>query len=158
MRVAAFDRQSDGWMRNQTLGKNNTGNYDERGARVRLAYALAPAWDLDLSLSRLELDNGYDGFTFDNSRRSLADAPGQDALDSTLGSLRLTRADLPGGLRATLLIAGSEGHIDYGYDEDWTFEGFHPDGYSSEDRYRRDRQTTTAELRLQQLEDLAPGP
>ena len=156
VRVAAFDRQSDGWMRNQTLGKNDTGNYDERGARVRLAYALAPAWDLDLSLSRLELDNGYDGFTFDNSRRSLADAPGQDALDSTLGSLRLTRADLPGGLRATLLIAGSEGHIDYGYDEDWTFEGFHPDGYSSEDRYRRDRQTTTAELRLQQLEGSRP--
>ena len=156
VRVAAFDRQSDGWMRNQTLGKNDTGNYDERGARVRLAYALAPAWDLDLSLSRLELDNGYDGFTFDNSRRSLADAPGQDALDSTLGSLRLTRADLPSGLRATLLIAGSEGHIDYGYDEDWTFEGFHPDGYSSEDRYRRDRQTTTAELRLQQLEGSRP--
>ena len=156
VRVAAFDRQSDGWMRNQTLGKNDTGNYDERGARVRLAYALAPAWDLDLSLSRLELDNGYDGFTFDNSRRSLADAPGQDALDSTLGSLRLTRADLPSGLRATLLIAGSEGHIDYGYDEDWACEGFHPDGYSSEDRYRRDRHTTTAELRLPQLEGSRP--
>ena len=65
-------------MRNQTLGKDDTGNYDERGARLRLAYALAPAWDLDRSLSRLELDNGYDGFTFDNSRRSLADAPGQE--------------------------------------------------------------------------------
>ena len=35
----------------------------------------------------------------------------------------------------------------YGYDEDWTYDGFHPYGYSSTDYYDRDVETTTADLR-----------
>ena len=38
--------------------------------------------------------------------------------------------------------------IAYGYDEDWTFSGFHPFGYSSTDLYLRDVETRTADLRL----------
>jgi outer membrane receptor protein involved in Fe transport len=38
--------------------------------------------------------------------------------------------------------------IAYGYDEDWTFDGFHPFGYSSTDFYLRDVETRTADLRL----------
>ena len=38
--------------------------------------------------------------------------------------------------------------IAYGYDEDWTFDGFHPIGYSSTDLYLRDVDTRTADLRL----------
>ena len=36
----------------------------------------------------------------------------------------------------------------YAYDEDWTFEGFDPDGYTSYDQYERDRDSISAELRL----------
>ena len=150
VRLAAFSRQSDGWMRNQFLNRDDTGGFEERGARGRVIFDATAHWHLDLSLSRLDINNGYDGFTLDNTLTSFADQPGKDALESNLGSLKITRSGLPGGLEATFLLAGSEGHSDYRYDEDWTFEGFHPDGYRSEDRYRRDRDTETFELRLQQ--------
>ncbi len=156
LRLSAFSRKSDGWMRNQFLDRDDTGGFDERGGRARVTFDPTENWHLDLSLSRLDLNNGYDGFTLDNTRSSLADQPGKDAQQSTLGSLKITRSALPGGTEATLLLAGSESHSDYRYDEDWTFEGFHPDGYRSEDRYRRDRDTETFELRLQNPEGNRP--
>jgi iron complex outermembrane recepter protein len=36
---------------------------------------------------------------------------------------------------------------DYGYDEDWTYPDFDPDGYASTDRYLRDRDLATLDLR-----------
>ena len=37
--------------------------------------------------------------------------------------------------------------LDYGYDEDWTFTGFHPNGYTSFDGYFREIDVTTIDLR-----------
>jgi len=54
------------------------------------------------------------------------------------------------GLQAVRLdatYARADSQIVYGYDEDWTYVGFDPNGYSSTDLYKRDHTTTTAELR-----------
>ena len=45
-------------------------------------------------------------------------------------------------------LGGSRNDSDYGYDEDWTYEGFHPDGYSSTDRYLRERDSLSVDVRL----------
>merc|ERR1711964_885459 len=48
-----------------------------------------------------------------------------------------------------ILIATHASHnIAYGYDEDWTFTGFHPWGYTSFDAYYRDVETQTGEMRF----------
>jgi outer membrane receptor protein involved in Fe transport len=52
------------------------------------------------------------------------------------------------GFDVEAIVAASESRIDYGFDEDWTFTGFDPDGYTSTDRYLRDRSSRTLELRL----------
>ena len=74
-------------------------------------------------------------------------APHQDAQQSTYGALT---ADWL--INDAVVLEGALSHanseIDYGYDEDWTFVGFHPFEYSSTDRYERDRDTTTLDLRL----------
>ncbi|MEE4360490.1 MAG: TonB-dependent receptor, partial [Pseudomonadales bacterium] len=146
-RLAAQQNRSDGWMRNAFLDRDDTAGRDERSLRGRLRWAPTDRFSTDLTLARVDIENGYDGFTLDNSFTTLSDAPGRDAQDSRLASLH-ARLETDRGIDVDLIAAGSDSRIDYGYDEDWTFVGFDPDGYSSTDRYQRDRRTSSLELRI----------
>ena len=142
---------SDGYMDNTFLGEEDTNNLDELTWRGKLRIDLSEATRLDLGLGVVSLDNGYDAFSLDNDRRTRSDQPGADTQDSLFGSLRLVTE---GRLFDTeFSLASADSDIEYGYDEDWTYDGFHPWGYSSTDQYNRDRTTTTAELRLVSAED-----
>ena len=146
-RLAVRKYQDDGFYRNTFLDVTDTNDRDELSVRGRLDWAATERLDLGLSLGHLDIQNGYDAFSLDNNRRTRSDEPGQDAQKSTYGALT---ADWQ--INDAVILEGSLGHadseIDYGYDEDWTFVGFHPFEYSSTDRYERDRSTTTLDLRL----------
>lgn len=146
-RIAAQQHVSDGWMRNAFLNREDTNERDETSVRGRLRFEPNDRLRSDLSFSRIEVDNGYDAFTLDNSFTTLSDEPGRDEQDTTLASLH-TRLATDAGFRVEAIVAASESRIDYSFDEDWTFTGFHPDGYTSTDRYLRDRSSRTLELRL----------
>ncbi len=146
-RLAVQQFRSDGFMKNRFLDRDDTEEKDELTLRGRLRWLASDAVTVDLSLARIEIDNGYDSFTLDNSRNTLTDEPGFDRQDATLASLRLEVATNAGfGIEGTAAIARSD--LDYGFDEDWTFTGFHPAGFTSFDRYERDRDTRSLELRL----------
>ena len=146
-RLAAQHYQSDGFMKNRFLGRDDTEEKDELTLRGRLQWLASDAVLVDLSLARIEIDNGYDSFTLDNSRDTLTDEPGFDRQDTTLASARVEIATAAGfSIEGTAAIARSDS--DYGFDEDWTFAGFHPDGFQSFDRYQRDRDTHSLEVRL----------
>ena len=51
-------------------------------------------------------------------------------------------------MNTELLLTVANTETDYGYDEDWVYEDFHPYGYSSFDRYQRERDSYSAQLRL----------
>jgi outer membrane receptor protein involved in Fe transport len=154
-RLAVHRHLGDGYMRNLTLGRDDTADFDETTVRARLQASLGVT-EFDLSWLHLDVDNGYDAFTLDNSRQSLADEPGRDRQRTDALALR---AERPAGdltLQATLSVEHSD--LDYGFDEDWSFaglcagapcEGFE---YASTDRYLRDRRAGGAELRLSQLD------
>ena len=91
-------------------------------------------------------DNGYDAFTLDNSRSTLSDEPGHDRQESDSLALESTWRLNKFDLELTLGLARSD--IEYGYDEDWSFVGIHPFGYSSTDNYLRDRNTESLEVRM----------
>lgn len=146
-RVALQQFRSDGFTKNRFLDRDDTEAKDELTLRGRLRWLASDAVTVDLSLARVEIDNGYDAFTLDNSRNTLSDEPGFDRQDATLASLRVDVATNAGfGIEGTAAIARSD--LDYGFDEDWTFTGFHPAGFTSFDRYERDRDTRSLELRL----------
>jgi outer membrane receptor protein involved in Fe transport len=146
-RLAVRKYQDDGFYRNTFLDVTDTNDRDELSVRGRLDWAATERLDLGLSLGHLDIQNGYDAFSLDNNRRTRSDEPGQDAQKSTYGALTADwQINDAVSLEGSLGHAGSE--IDYGYDEDWTFVGFHPFEYSSTDRYERDRSTTTLDLRL----------
>ena len=137
---------SDGYMDNSFLGEQDTNNLDELTWRGKLRMDLTETTRVDLGLGVVSLDNGYDAFSLDNDRQTRSDQPGADSQESLFSSVRLvTEGTL---FDAEFSLAGANSDIQYGYDEDWTYDGFHPWGYSSTDQYNRERDTLTAELRL----------
>ncbi len=145
-RISAQRYRDDGFMENEFLGRDNTNNHDERTVRAKLMGQAGRA-DWKLSFGRVDVDNGYDAFSLDNDRHTRSDEPGFDRQETNYAALGLTW-DVSDALILEGAVATSSSDIDYGYDEDWTFTGFNQEGYTSTDRYIRDRSNTTAEARL----------
>jgi len=149
-RLAAETHQSDGYYTNRFLNRDDVNQRDETSLRGKLQLISAPEsqnrWKMLLTLASTRIDDGYDAFTLDNSRTTLSDQPGHDRQESTSlaidSTLQLAAVDLQ--LLASMANTDSE----YGYDEDWTFVGIHPDGYSSFDNYLRSRNTQSLEARI----------
>jgi iron complex outermembrane receptor protein len=146
-RIAVQRYGDDGFIDNDFLDRDDTNKRDETTIRGKLLWQPGDRTELGLMIGYVDIDNGYDAFSLDNDRTTLSDNPGRDRQETVFGSARLEMAMTDVViLQATLGIADSD--IDYGYDEDWTFTGFDPIGYTSEDRYLRDRSTVTFDGRL----------
>ena len=145
-RLAVGSHRSDGYYENSFLRTKRNNSQDEQSIRGKLSAEMSVSWQLDLSLSHVDIDNGYDAFTLDNSRTTLSDEPGQDQQESLAlaieSSWQLDSFDLK------LMVGLADSDMEYGYDEDWTFAGIHPDGYMSRDNYIRDRKTQSLEFRF----------
>ena len=92
------------------------------------------------------LTMGFDALSLDNNRTTYSDQPGQDKQETAYIAVNLS-ADLSERIAFAGSVSHADSEIDYGYDEDWTFDGFDPIGYSSTDRYRRERETQTLDFR-----------
>jgi len=149
-RLAAEEHQSDGFYTNSFLNRDDVNQRNETSLRGKLKIisdaSAKRQWQTLLTLANTDVDNGYDGFTLDNSRNSASDQPGHDRQDSTSIASDTTWYGAAADLQLIASLASTDS--DYGYDEDWTFDGFHPDGYSSFDNYVRQRDTKSLELRL----------
>ena len=152
-RLAYGSTQSDGTQHNGFLGISHTARIDEQTLRGKVRWQPTQALGLDLTALLLDIDNGYDGFSLDNTRETLSDQPGFDQQETAAGSARFDWS-MTSGLRFEALLSHVDADLDYGFDEDWSFEGicetfdciFAP--YSSFDRYRRDNRNTTFDVRL----------
>ena len=145
-RLAVGSHRSDGYYENSFLRTKKNNSQDEQSIRGKLSAEMSANWQLNFSLSHVDIDNGYDAFTLDNSRTTLSDEPGQDQQESLAlaidSSWQLDNFDLK------LIVGLADSDMEYGYDEDWTFAGIHPDGYMSRDNYIRDRKTQSLEFRF----------
>jgi len=145
-RIAAQQHKSDGYYTNAHLGRNDTNNRDESVVRMKLRFQPAANWQIDTSVSNTQIDNGYDTFTLDNSRTTLSDQPGRDIQDST--AISIDSRWLLENVELQLIAAFGRSDTEYSYDEDWTFTGFDPAGYTAFDQYLRDKDTNSLEFRI----------
>ncbi|MGI9323948.1 MAG: TonB-dependent receptor [Pseudomonadales bacterium] len=146
-RLAARRYQDDGYIDNIYLGEDDSNDHEETTVRGKLSLAPNDQLELLLSFGHIDVDSGYDAFSLDNNRKTRSDEPGKDVQETSYFSVYadwLAIADFR--LQSTLAWATTDS--DYGYDEDWSFEGFHPDEYSSTDSYQRERDTLSIDLRL----------
>ena len=144
-RLVIASSESDGYIDNDFLGRDDTNDRDELTLRGKLNWQ-NDDWKVDLTAARVDIDNGYDAFSLDNTRQTLSDEPGFDAQESTYFAIKATRELRAATLELRANHASSD--IAYGYDEDWSYTGIHPWGYTSTDHYFRDRDTLSFEARM----------
>ena len=147
-RVSVEKSRSDGFIRNTFLNRDDTNGRDELTARLKWHAQLASDTTLDFTFLHADLDNGYDAWTLDNSRTSLADQPGEDSQRANGASLRLSS----GGAGSNVLTAiGSyvRSKSVNSFDADWgNAASWAPYTYDYIGRFERERDTGTLELRL----------
>ena len=153
LRAAFSDHESDGYMYNQFLDRSDANGRNESTSRIKMRWLPSNRWVVDVSLANTEVDNGYDTFSLDNNRVTLSDEPGFDRQKSKYASIKSKW--LGQNYEITTILGAANSDIDYGYDEDWSFTGIHPFGYTSTDRYLRERKTRSAELRINSLSEFS---
>jgi len=123
-RLAINNYQSDGFINNRYLGRDDTNDRDETTIRGKLRWLSGERDTLDLVMMYADLDNGYDAFSLDNNRNTLSDQPGQDTLESQAIGLTWQR-----NLNDLLLeskLTAANASTDYDYDGVWSFVGIAP--------------------------------
>ncbi len=145
-RVSFQQTKSDGFIDNEFLGRSNTNNIDELTLSGKLNVQIASNKSIKASVFKFDIDNGYDAFSLDNDRVTQSDQPGSDSVDATALSTTFQQEFNAHDLQVSLFHLNAK--TEYGYDEDWTFDGFHPFGYSSVDVYYRDIIRTGIDIKL----------
>ena len=144
LRGALKQTTSDGFVQNTYLERDDTNNIDELSARLAASYNINESMSVNAQIFHVDTDNGYDAFSLDNDNVTRSDEPGKDTLDATAMSVNLISQTQWGQWR--LQSSHTQSESVYGYDEDWTYVGFHPWEYSSTDYYFRNRDSQTVEL------------
>src|SRR5690554_5920623 len=146
-RIAVNHFQSDGYMENDFLGHKDTNNFNETVLRGKLAWQ--PNDDSHLKLTYLfaDVNNGFDAFTVDNSRTSLADEPGKDEQQTHALSVAYTQT-LNHAVNLEMTLSGSTSDAVYSFDEDWVNSDYGERWSLSFDEYQRTFNRGNLDVRL----------
>jgi outer membrane receptor protein involved in Fe transport len=146
-RLAVNRFQTDGFMQNDYLGRDNTNGQDETTLRGKLRWLPSARDTVDVTAMYIDIDNGYDAFSLDNTRHTLSDQPGVDKQDSRALGIEWQRDLDP--VRLETSVTGATTDSTYSFDEDWSYVGIAPGWeYSSKDQYKRNRDSYSATARV----------
>ena len=147
-RVGVQRYRSDGFRDDAYLNRDDTNDRDELTARAKWRWRPSESTTVDLTWLHADLENGYDAWSIDNSRRSLADRPGKDAQKADGGSLRVeTEAGSIGSLTVIAALSDSDG--EYSFDGDWgNADSWEPYTYDYFYEAQSTRRARSLEVRL----------
>ena len=147
-RLAAQRYTSDGFYHNAYLGRSDTNNRDELTLRARWRYDPSEQWRVDVTLLRVQIDNGYDAWSIDNTRTTESDHPGVDRQYSTGFSAHAAYTGLDAAT-LTAIATYADTAVDYGFDGDWGNPLlWAPYTYDFTEYQIRHRSTRSLELRV----------
>jgi outer membrane receptor protein involved in Fe transport len=140
--------KSDGFRDDVFLDRKDTNDRDELTARLKWHWRASESTSLDFTLLHSDIDNGYDGWSIDNTWTSQSDRPGVDTQRATAASVRLvSSAYAPGTL--TVIGAYAKSASVNSFDADWgNAPLWAPYTYDYFSRSDRDRSTASLEVRL----------
>ncbi|HEX4375857.1 MAG TPA: TonB-dependent receptor plug domain-containing protein [Steroidobacteraceae bacterium] len=151
-RIAAQQYRSNGYRYDAFLQRDDTNGYDEGTLRGKFYWRPNADLRIDLALMNVDLNDGYDAWTIDNTRTTLSNQPGVDKQQSTGASLKVSwQSAAFGELRSTTGIAHS--NIVYSFDGDWGNDTYWASccGYAPYDYFQQDRRlrsTIAQDLRV----------
>ena len=156
-RISVYKNTSDGFMDNRHLdidgnliSQDDTNNIDELTAKAHLRWFVSDNHTIDLNYIHLDVDNGYDAFSLDNTRTTNSDEQGKDTQKTDAFSLKSTY-QVNSKMHLVSKVSHSDSDLEYSYDEDWSYVGHFEDDlypYSYFDQYLRDREQTDMDVRL----------
>jgi outer membrane receptor protein involved in Fe transport len=148
-RVVAQQYRSDGFRHDAFFDRNTTNGYDEGTLRGKLHWQVNDRVSADLTLMRVNIDNGYDAWSIDNTFTTYSNQPGRDAQGSNGAALRL-EFTLPGIGELRSLSSAADSRILYSFDGDWGNDAlwgpYAPYDYFQSDN--RTRRTVAQDLRV----------
>ncbi len=146
-RFAVQQYLSDGFYHNAYLDRD-TDNRNELTMRGKWRYEPNDQWRVELTVLRVQIDNGYDAWSIDNTRTTESDHPSVDRQYSTGTSIRATYAGMaPATL--TTIATYADTTVNYGYDGDWGNPLlWAPYTYDYTELQVRHRSTRSLEVRL----------
>jgi outer membrane receptor protein involved in Fe transport len=150
-RLSVQRYKSDGFRDDTYLNRKDTDGRDELTAHAKWRWRPSADTTVDFTWLHADLDNGYDGWSIDNTRTSLADRPGKDAQQSNGAAVRVT-TDFA-ATRLTMIGTGANSDSEYSFDGDWgNAQSWQPYTYDYFYRALTDRRTRSLEARLSSLD------
>jgi outer membrane receptor protein involved in Fe transport len=147
-RLAVQRYTSDGFYHNAYLGRSDTDNRDELTLRGRWRYEPSDQLRVDLTLLRVQIDDGFDAWSIDNSRITESNKPSVDRQYSTGVSAHATYTGLPPATLTTIATY-ADTVVNYGFDGDWGNPVlWAPYTYDFTEYQVRHRATRSLEMRL----------
>lgn len=151
-RISLYKHTADGNIKNTYLNKTNTQKEDEVTAKANLKWQASDKVDFNLNLLAVDINNGYDAFSFDNDLTTTTDEPGDDILKS--GAMALTtNYKVSPAINMALTLTKSDTETLYSYDDDWTYDGQYAGGYMAKDNYQRERKNHSIDVRFLSTEN-----
>ncbi|HVF15367.1 MAG TPA: TonB-dependent receptor, partial [Steroidobacteraceae bacterium] len=117
-RIGVQQYRSDGFREDPYLRRDDTNGRNELTGRAKWRWEPSDSTRVDFTWLHTDLDNNYDGWSIDNSRRSLADEPGKDTQQADAFALRMESRISDAGTW-TLIATTAQAEGEYSYDEDW---------------------------------------
>jgi len=142
-------------MENSFLNRDDVNDIDELTTKAQLRWFASDIHTIDLNYMYIDVDNGYDAFTLDNSRTSHSDALGEDTLKTNAFALKSTYQINP-KMHLVSKLDWSDTDSKYSYDNDWSYAGEIVDGveqYIGSDSYTRNVKNVAVDVRLVSDED-----
>ena len=148
-RIVFQQYTSDGFRHDEYLDRNSTNGFDEGTLRGKFHWQVWDALQADLTLMHVDINDGYDAWSIDNTYTTYSNQPGRDAQLSNGAALRLN-ATLGGVGELQSVTSTADSKILYSFDGDWgndTLWGPNaPYDYFQSDH--RNRRTLAEDLRL----------
>ncbi len=138
-RASIYTHKSDGYMQNDTLGRDDTQKQDELTFRSKFKLFATEDLTLDFTLMHVNVNNGYDAFTLDNSRHSTSNQPGKDTQNTNAFAVKANWQASDAVIiqsEATYLNSSST----YSFDGDWRT-------LNDNEKHDRDRDNYSFEVR-----------
>jgi outer membrane receptor protein involved in Fe transport len=149
-RLAVQHYYTDGYFRDVYLNRNDTNRENEYTYRGKWLYTPSDKLRVELTAMQVNIDNGYDAFTIDNSRNTESDQPGVDSQHST-GIALHAHYLASDNLGFTAIGTYARSIIKYSYDGDWGNPALWAPAvtvYQYSEIQNRARTTKTLEFRL----------
>jgi iron complex outermembrane receptor protein len=153
-RLVVQNSQSDGFINNNALGRDDTNDRNEGSVRGKLRWQATESLQVDFNGIYNDMNNGYDTWSLDNNRSTLSGQPGKDNQTFSALSMDLSwRVNDFSSVKA--IVTRSWTDQAYGFDEDWAYleicdDFFCPfdDPFSNTDKIERDRDEYSGDMRL----------